>query len=235
MNTGINRIITAATLSALMLGNASRGLADDTNQAKAEPKPRKPVFIFGGGNPLEFVLALDHHFRTRLGEILSVPSSLARAQVPRMRLATEDPAEALLLYNRLNNPLLGRWYWDGATDPGTNLHVLTLVPDKSVAGTLQRPAARVKAIGLAGVPESKWAALQEDVYAAQKFGLRQAEKQNGDIPEGDLHIQPASKVLIVSGSDGFIEMVESVVAAHRANVESETKNGQKTGEKPTDK
>src|SRR2546421_10033417 len=165
MKTRITRLITMATLSGLVLGNANRGLADDTHQAKGEAKPRKHTFIFEGGNPLDFVLALDHHFRSRLGEILSVPSALARAQVPKMRLTTDDPADALTLYNRLDNPLLGRWYWDGVTDPGTNMHVLTLIPDKSVAGTLQRPAARVKAIGLAGVPESKWGALQEDVSA----------------------------------------------------------------------
>src|SRR5437660_8807514 len=235
MNTEIKRIMTVATLSGLLLNNASRALADDTNQAKPEPKPRKQVFIFNGGSPLDFVLALDRHFRTRLGEILSVPSALAHAQVPKMRLATDDPGEAFTLYNRLDNPLLGRWYWDGATDPGTNMHVLTLVPDKSVVGSLPRPAAKVKAIGLAGVPKSKWNALQEDVKAAQQYGVRQAEKQNGDVPEGEIHIQPASKVLIVSGSDGFIEMVESVVAAHRTNAELEAQKLQGPGEKPADK
>ena len=199
-----------------------------------EPKPRK-VFVFPGGNPVEFITAMDQHFRMRLHEILSVPHALVHAQGPKMRLTTENPAEPLMVYNRLGDPFLGRWVWEGAIDPSTNVHVLTLVPDKSVAGTLQKPAGRVKALALAGIPKHKWRSLEEDIDAARKVASGQADKESGAAPEGEIHIQPSSKVLIVSGSDEFIAMVESVVAAHRSNAELEGGKFSTTEEKPAEK
>src|SRR5262249_3583155 len=97
--------------------------ADDTHATKETPPPKKETFFFRGGRPLDFILALDRHFRTRLGEILSIPSSLARAQVPRIRLSTEDPADVLKLYNRLGDPLLGQWHYEpDVKAPATNLN-----------------------------------------------------------------------------------------------------------------
>src|SRR5262245_59199332 len=108
--------------SCLWLANGSPAQADDTNEVKEAGKPKKEIFFFRGGRPLDFILALDRHFRTRLGEILSIPSSLARAEVPRIRLSTEDPADALKLYNRLGDPLLGQWHYEpDAKTPATNL------------------------------------------------------------------------------------------------------------------
>ncbi len=222
MKTAINRVFVLASISALVLLMPAVTRADDTNQAspeaKSEQKPKKQMFFFSGGTPLDFILAMDHHFRTRLGEILSIPSSLAHAQVPKMRLATENPGDALALYNRLDNPFLGRWYWD-PSDPkaNTNMHVLTLVPNAGT--TTEKSISRVKAIALGGVPEDKWRALEEDVAVAKKVGQNDAERRGSENPDGEIHIQPSSKVLIVSGSDAFIEMVESVVAAHRVNAD----------------
>jgi hypothetical protein len=230
MKSATKQFIGRVTVALIILLTVGRSLAAETNQAtpeaKSEPKPKKQAFFFTGGTPLDFVLAMDHHFRTRLGEILSIPSSLAHAQVPKMRVPTENPGDALALYNRLDNPFLGRWYWDPA-DPngGTNMHVLTLVPNRGTP--TEKSISRVKAIALGGVPEDKWRALEEDVAVAQKVGRNDAERRGSENPEGEIHIQPASKVLIVSGSDAFIEMVESVVAAHRINADI---SGRKTGD-----
>jgi type II secretory pathway component GspD/PulD (secretin) len=71
--------------------------------------------------------------------------------------------------------------------------------------------------------------LQDDIDAARKVGTHQADRQSG--PEGEIRIQPSSKVLIVSGSDDFIEMVESVVAAHRTNAEIEAVRGSRAEER----
>jgi hypothetical protein len=230
MKTVMMKTIATGITTVLSLLTAGHAFAEDTNQtapeARPESKPKKQAFFFSGGTPLDFVLALDHHFRTRLGEILSIPSSLAHAQVPKMRLSTESPGDALALYNRVDNPFLGRWYWDPANpNGGTNLHLLTLVPN--AGATAEKPVSRVKAIALGGVPEDKWRALEEDVAVAQKFGRNDAERRGSENPDGEIHIQPASKVLIVSGSDAFIEMVESVVAAHRINADI-------SGRKPAD-
>src|SRR5258705_7296135 len=86
--------------------------ADETNDANQTGRPKKEAFFFKGGNPFDFILAMDRHFRMRLGEILSIPSSLARAEVPRMRVSTDNPGEVLALYNRLQDPLLGQWHYE---------------------------------------------------------------------------------------------------------------------------
>ena len=196
---------------------------NDVNHAE-----RKKVFVFEGGNPIDFVVALDRHFRTRLMQILTLPETLSRTQVPKLRVAAEDPREVLCLYNRLQSPTLGQWRFepDGVPQnaPGTNMNVLMLVPDKSVvAGKMERSIIRVKGVALAGVPEAKWEALTRDINEARIYGEEAAAKGVGDVFGGSFRFQRESKVLIVSGSEAYIETVTSLVAAHRLNTEIEMK------------
>jgi len=200
--------------------------ARDTNEVNHEEK--KKVFIFDGGNPIDFVVALDRHFRTRLVQILTLPEKLSRTQVPKLRVVADDPREVLTLYNRLENPALGQWRFEseGAAQnaPGTNMNVLMLVPDKSVAAAkMERTVTKVKGLALAGVPETKWEALTRDINEARSYGEAAAAKGEGDVFEGAFRFQRESKVLIVSGSEAYIELVESLVAAHRMNTEIEKK------------
>ncbi len=208
----LNSLLVVA-MTTLLLVNAPGSRAEETNETKPPPpKTERKVFFFEGGRPIDFILAMDKHFRTRLGQILSIPSSLARAQVPRMKIATEKPEDALQVYNHIQDPMLGQWRYAGPTDDPA---VLALVADKDVA--LSKGGARVKAMSLGGLPKPSWKNLQEDVEVAREEGMRAADKLGGDRYEGSIHIQPESKILIASGSEGFIDMVESVVAAHRAN------------------
>src|SRR4051812_1519194 len=98
-------ITTLIAGSLVMVPHSAR--ADETNETKRAPKPEKKVFVFEGGRPMDFILAMDRHFRTRLEQILSIPSSLARAHVPRMKISTEKPKDALEVYNHLQDPTLG--------------------------------------------------------------------------------------------------------------------------------
>jgi hypothetical protein len=195
---------------------------------------QKRVFIFEGGNPIDFVMALDKHFRTRLVQILTLPEKLSRTQVPKLRLAADDPREVLTLYNRLDSPTLGQWRFEpgpAQNAASTNLNVLMLVPDKSAAGKQERPAIKVKGVALANVPEAKWEALTRDIDEARRYvGVYVAAKGLGDVFEGSFRFQRESKVLIVSGSEAYVEMVESLVAAHRLNAEIETKAASKAPE-----
>jgi hypothetical protein len=220
MNNKLSHFV-AALVAAILTTAAMPVKAEDTNEVQQAPKSEKKIFLFNGGGPVEFILAMDKHFRTRLGQILSIPSSLARAEVPKMRIATDNPEDALKVYNHLQDPMLGQWkYYSLSREPS----VLALVPDKEVA--LSRAAttgAKVKALGLAGVPKNRWKELEKDVDVARDVGKLMTERLGGDRCEGSISIQPESKVLIVSGSEGFIEMVESVVAAHRSNAQIESK------------
>jgi hypothetical protein len=202
--------------------------ARETNDVSREEGGRKKVFTFEGGNPIEFVVALDKHFRTRLVQILTLPETLSRAKVPKLRVAADDPREVLTVYNRLESPTLGQWRFqpDGTaqTTPGTNMNALMLVPDKSVvAAKMERNVTRVKGVALAGVPETRWEALIRDIDQARKYAEDTAGKEAGDAFGGSIRLQRDSKVLIVAGPEGYIEMVESLVTAHRMNAEIEAK------------
>jgi hypothetical protein len=198
--------------------------AQETNGVSVEAKDKKKVFSFEGGNPFDFVVALDKHFRTRLVQILTLPETLSRTKVPKLRVAAEDPREVLNLYNRLESPTLGRWRFEPPQHiPGTNMNVLMLVPDKSVAtGKMERSGTKVKGIALAGVPEAKWEALMRDIEKARAYGEDAAKGLDDDFG-GSTRVQPDSKVLIVVGSEAYLEMVESLVSAHRMNAEIEAK------------
>ena len=216
----LRSIVFGAVALTLLVNVASEIRADETNEARPTPPPpprvERKVFFFEGGNPIDFILAMDKHFRTRLGQILSIPSSLARAHVPKMKIATDQPEDALKVYNYLDDPMLGQWKYTGPSDDPA---VLALIPDKQVA--LTRTGARVKALPLSGIPVSKWKVLQEDVQAARDAGMGMADKLGGERYDGDIHIQRDSKILIASGSEGFIQMVESVLAAYRTNAQAE--------------
>jgi hypothetical protein len=213
MKRRLNSILMAA---ALLANSSVFARAEETNETKQPPKQEKKVFIFEGGNPIDFILAMDRHFRMRLDQILSIPSSLAHARVPKMKIRTEKPDAPLRVYNSLQDPTLGQWRYDppGGDRDAWDPSVLALVPDKDVA---LKSGARVKALSLRGLPDSTWNKLQEDIEVARMSGVSQAEKLGGDRYEGSIHIQRESRILIAAGSDGFIEMVESVVAAHRDN------------------
>jgi len=208
----------AGVLAAVLLASSSSTVrADETNQTKQPSKPERKVFFFEGGNPIDFILAMDRHFRTRLDQILSIPSSLARAHVPKMKISTEKPKDALEVYNHLQDPTLGQWkYGESSSVDPWDPSVLALVPDKDVA--LSKGGARVKALSLRGlVLEKDLNHLVEDVEAGRMAGMKAAERLGGDRYEGSIQIQKESKILIAAGSDAFIEMVESIVAAHRDN------------------
>jgi hypothetical protein len=195
--------------------------AQETNEIS---QGKKKVFSFDGGNPFDFVVALDKHFRTRLIQILTLPETLSRTKVPKLRVAADDPREVLNLYNRLESPTLGRWRFEPAAPaiPGTNMNVLMLVPDKNAAAGKLEQSTKVKGIALAGVPEAKWQALMRDIDEARAYG-EHATKGSDDAFEGSVRVQRDSKVMIVVGSGTYLDMVESLVSAHRMNAEIEAK------------
>jgi hypothetical protein len=203
--------------------------ARETNEINQEERTKRKVFSFEGGSPFDLIAALDRHFRTRLVQILTLPETLSRTKVPKLRVAADDPREVLSLYNRLESPTLGQWRFEpGGTGQntnasGTNMNVLMLVPDKNTAASkMERSATKVKGVALAGVPEAKWEALMRDIDQARAYG-EEAAKGSGEAFGGTVRVQRDSKVLIVAGSEAYLEMVESLVNAHHMNAEIEAK------------
>src|SRR2546425_12228171 len=119
-----SNVFALVCLAALM-GTARPVRGEQTNEVNHAEQ--KKVFIFEGGTPIDFVVALDKHFRTRLIQILTLPERLSRTQVPKLRLAADDPREVLTLYNRLDSPTLGQWRFEpgpAQNAASTNLNVL---------------------------------------------------------------------------------------------------------------
>jgi hypothetical protein len=218
--------------TALYVATPCLSSARDTNEVKQSDSGKRGFFEFQGGNPIDFVHAMDRHFRTRLIQILSLPETLRGAEVPKLRVAASEPREVLALYNRLDNPELGQWrYEPEAGAESTNLGVLTLVPDKTVAAaTIKHNTTRVQAMALADIPTNKWDSLAQSIKRATDLGATVG--QTG--VHGNFYLQPESKILIVAGPEAYIETLSSVVAAYRDNAQLEktaTEN-QSTNSKP---
>jgi hypothetical protein len=94
------------------------------------------------------------------------------------------------------------------------------VPQKSAAR--QQSEMNVKAFPLRGIPKADWKRIQEDVVQANeeamKFDARAGAKYGTRTTIlGDVSIHEDTNLLVACGTPSFVEMVESIVAAHRAN------------------
>src|SRR5260221_13292952 len=203
---GFGLVLASISVLVVALQPVQAQQTNETNHVNHTEK--KKVFVFEGGNPIDFIVALDKHFRTRLVQILTLPETLSRAQVPKLRVPADDPREVLSLYNRLQSPTLGQWRFEpeGAAQnpagPSTNMNVLMLVPDKAVvAGKLERRVTKGKGEGLAGVPEAKWEALAQNINEGAKYGAEAAANDPGTGLGGSFRFQRQCKVLDVSGPE----------------------------------
>jgi hypothetical protein len=189
--------------------------ARQTNDAPHIDSPKHRLFEFDGGDPLDFIRALDLHFRTRLIQILTLPETLRGASVPKIRIEANDPKEVLTVYNRLDNPELGKWHYEPESpSSSTNLGVLTLVPDKAVVtADLQKNSVLVRAFPIADISTNKWDNLVQSIGETKE--MARSEGISGMV--GRVYIQRDLKVLIASGSDAYIQFIYSMVSACRDN------------------
>ncbi|HVV00574.1 MAG TPA: hypothetical protein VHH88_04380 [Verrucomicrobiae bacterium] len=217
----IARVITIGSVAAaLVLFNPRAATAQGTNEAAHADSSLKKFFEFDGGDPIDFIRALDHHFRTRLIQILSLPDILRGAPVPKLRVAADDPKEVLKIYNGLDNPELGQWRFEADAAPGsTNLGVLALVPDKSIAtARVERNATRVQALPLAGIPTNQWSKMTESIEQSITLASRLPATRGLEL-RGRFQIQPDARILILAGPQIYLDAVESIVSAYRSNAE----------------
>ena len=116
------------------------------------------------------------------------------------------------LYNRLGHerPELGQLLVDGNLDKPSAVMV---VPEKSAIAT--QPEIKVKAFSLAGIPEKSLDLLQLDVRNAQGQAEEYSLRYGRGIGPGMMSIHSATHLLVATGSDAYVQMVESVVEAYR--------------------
>ena len=185
-------------------------------------------FAFPGGTPNAFLNAVQEQYKVDWSSVADIPKEMADAQIPRLRISQESlgpilrrtgsesgPLGALVsLYNQLGEqkPELGRLIVKG--DP-TKPSVVMFVPDKAATDT--QPKVKVKAFSIWGISDAERAKLQEDIERAKKEALDYASRMRGSSGlrslEGAVAIHNDTSLLVATGPESFVEMVESIVAA----------------------
>jgi hypothetical protein len=121
----------------------------------------------------------------------------------------------IILYNQLGEqkPDLGRLIVKGNL---TNPAVVLLVPDKAATDTSKL---KVKAFSIYGINEAARDKLQIDIRNANDEAMMYAERLGGSSFrgfQGTVAVHNDTSLLVATGTDPFIEMVESIVVATQA-------------------
>jgi ActR/RegA family two-component response regulator len=90
-----------------------------------------------------------------------------------------------------------------------------LVPDKAVTDT--QPKVKVKAFSIYGIDDAERAKLQEDIDRAREEAMKYASRLRGSSGlrnlEGTVAIHNETSLLVATGPESFVDMVESIVNA----------------------
>ena len=206
-----------------------------------EPESKdEPSFFFPGGDPGDFLKAVDEHYKVDWRSIAQIPDEMRYVQVPKLRIPGQahpprpgepprpDELTALVvLYHRLaeRNPQLGNLVVEG--DP-RQPSVVMFVPEKTSATA--QPQVKVKAFSLKGIPEKEWARLSKDIELTRDEGMQyehvrqyQAGSRSKPTLDGRVSIHNDTGLLVAIGAEPYVEMVESIVAVHQENQSTNAK------------
>lgn len=201
--------------------------------------PRGPVpvreeaigFVFPGGTPFQFLSAVQDQYKVDWLSVADIPKEMKDVHIPRLRINQDSlgpilgragsesgPLGALVsLYNQLGEqkPELGRLIVKGDL---TKPSVVMFVPDKAAAD--RQPKVKVKAFSIYGISDPERVKLQEDIDRAREEAMKYASRLRGSsgLPslEGTVAIHNDTSLLVATGPESFVEMVESIVTACQA-------------------
>jgi hypothetical protein len=193
-----------------------------TNTAKAD------TFVFDGGDPRDFLVAVEKHFNVDWRSIAEIPDQMKYAvRIPKLRVPWQQqihkdrPAEAenvtalITLYNRLaeHRPELGTLVVEG--DPLKPSAVM-FVPDKTSRNA--QSTFKVRAFSLGRIPESDWAKLRHDIAEAYSRAMEFALQTGAALAmQGSVSIHEDTRLIVATGSEIYVDMVGSIVEAHNAS------------------
>jgi hypothetical protein len=198
-----------------------------------EPEPTQRaevVFSFPGGTPQDFIKAVQAQFQVDWENVTDLPREMHDVRIPRLRLnlaagldarpAVEGgPLGALVtLYNQVGEqkPELGHLVIRGDLAKPS---VVLFVPSKN-ASDLQ-PKFKVKAFSLYGLNDEARAKLIDGINHAQMEAIEYTMRQRGSSGTAELSgmvgMHKDTNLLVATGQEAFVEMVESMVAASMAN------------------
>jgi hypothetical protein len=188
-------------------------------------------FAFPGGTPSQFLNAVQEQFKVDWSSVADIPKEMADVSIPRLRISQDSlgpilqrpgsgsgPLEALVsLYNQLGEqkPELGRLIVKGDL---TRPSVVMFVPDKTATDT--RLQVKVKAFPIWGISDPARATLLEDIERSKKEALDYASRLRGSSGlrglEGTVAIHNDTSLLVATGPESFVDIVESIVTAFLA-------------------
>jgi hypothetical protein len=188
-------------------------------------------FAFPGGTPSQFLNVVQDQFKVDWSSVADIPKEMADVHIPRLRISQDSlgsllrpsgtergPLAALIsLYNQLGEqkPELGRLIVKGDL---TKPSVVMFVPDKAATDT--RLQVRVKAFSIWGISDAERAKLLEDIERSKKEALEYASRLRGSSGlrglEGTVAVHNDTSLLVATGPESFVDIVESIVTAFLA-------------------
>jgi hypothetical protein len=201
-------------------------------------------FHFSGGTPGDFVHAMEKHFGVDWSGV-QIPPELSKVHIPEFReshlqnLGIEndsgdvslneahisDAEDVVGLYNAIADkyPTIGKWHLFGSPGMGGGdvyrpAAVMLLAPTPEI-GEGKTPNLKVKALPLEGIPENRWASVKQAIEQAKDEANAALADANppGERLDGKVSVQAESKTLVVVGTQGYIDLAESVLAADYKN------------------
>jgi hypothetical protein len=198
------------------------------------PRVAEPVrkvetcFAFSGGTPSQFLNAVQEQYKVDWISVADIPNEMQDVHIPRLRINQDSlgpisrptgsesgPLAALVsLYNQLGEqkPELGRLIVKGDL---TKPSVVMFVPDKAAADT--QPKVKVKAFSIWGLSDAERAKLLDDIYGAKREALDYVSRMRGSSDlrglEGTVAIHDNANLLVATGPEPFVEMVDSIITA----------------------
>jgi hypothetical protein len=200
-------------------------------------------FSFPGGTPSQFLNVVQDQFKVDWSSVADIPKEMADVHIPRLRISQDSlgpllrpsgtergPLAALIsLYNQLGEqkPELGRLVVKGDL---TKPSVVMFVPDKAATDT--RLQVKVKAFSIWGISDAERAKLLEDIERSKKEALDYASRLRGSTGlrglEGTVAVHNDTSLLVATGPESFVDIVESIVTAFLAKERERNPGGPKT-------
>jgi hypothetical protein len=188
-------------------------------------------FAFPGGTPSQFLNVVQDQFKVDWSSVADIPKEMADVHIPRLRISQDSlgsllrpsgtergPLAALIsLYNQLGEqkPELGRLVVKGDLAKPS---VVMFVPDKAATDT--RLQVKVKAFSIWGISDAERAKLLEDIERSKKEALDYASRLRGSSGlrglEGTVAVHNDTSLLVATGPESFVDIVESIVTAFLA-------------------
>jgi hypothetical protein len=173
---------------------------------------------------------VEKHYGVDWLSIAEIPDGMQRVRIPKLRVPwqpqihtdrsveVENVTALITLYNRLaeHSPELGRLVVEGnPLKPAA----LMFVPDRASRNSAS--PVKVKAFSLARILKSHWSDLRQDISQAQDRAMIFAEeKSTMSVVEGNASIHEETRLLVATGSEAFVDMVESIAAAYTGRPQS---------------